>query len=65
MSVTRLAVKTETLKKTKMQPAWVLISLPLESGQLESRYFYLGTSNGISVAQASKERVWGAAPRFF
>jgi len=26
MSVTRPVVKTETLKKTKMQPAWVLAS---------------------------------------
>ena len=47
MSVTRPVVKTETLKKKNA--ASLGNSLPLESGQLESWYFHLGASNGISV----------------
>ena len=58
MSVTRHVVKTETMTKIKIKPAWVLasISLPLESGQLERWYFHLGASNGISVTLG--EAVW-------
>ena len=52
MSVTRPVAKTETLKKTKIKPAWV-ISLPLESGQLKRWYFHLSASNGISVCMVT------------
>jgi len=47
MSVTGPVEKSETLKKKNA--ASLGISLPLESGQLESWYFHLGASNGISV----------------
>ena len=54
MSVTRPVVKTETLKKVKINPAWVImgISIYIEIGQLERWYFHLGASKGISVGIA-------------
>ena len=51
-------VRDKTCSKTRdtgknKNAASLGITLPLESGQLESWYFHLGASNGISVAPAA------------
>ena len=47
MSVTRPVVKTETLQKTKIKPAWVLAFL--ESGLIERWYLHLGAKIILGV----------------